>query len=100
MADPICPKMKSVVSDAITEMLAEAPEAERFKLHNGGTYVCIEGPAFSTKAESFMYRQWNGTVIGMTNVTEAKLAREAEIAYASVCMSESLCFPQLLISSH
>jgi 5'-methylthioadenosine phosphorylase len=53
---------------------------------NGGTYLCMEGPAFSTKAESNVYRSWGMDVIGMTNLTEAKLAREAEICYVSVSM--------------
>jgi 5'-methylthioadenosine phosphorylase len=55
-------------------------------LHRGGTYVCMEGPAFSTKAESNLYRSWGATVIGMTNLPEAKLAREAEIAYATLAL--------------
>jgi 5'-methylthioadenosine phosphorylase len=55
-------------------------------LHRGGTYVCMEGPAFSTKAESHLYRSWGATVIGMTNLPEAKLAREAEIAYATLAL--------------
>jgi 5'-methylthioadenosine phosphorylase len=53
-------------------------------VHNGGTYLCMEGPQFSTKAESKIYRQWGLDIIGMTNATEAKLAREAEIAYATL----------------
>ncbi|HMJ08292.1 MAG TPA: hypothetical protein VK468_04765, partial [Pyrinomonadaceae bacterium] len=56
------------------------------KTHRGGTYVCMEGPAFSTKAESNVYRQWGMDVIGMTNLQEAKLAREAEIAYATLAL--------------
>ena len=55
-------------------------------LHRGGTYLCMEGPAFSTRAESELYRQWGCDVIGMTNHSEARLAREAEIAYASLSM--------------
>jgi 5'-methylthioadenosine phosphorylase len=54
--------------------------------HRGGTYICMEGPAFSTKAESNVYRQWGMDVIGMTNLQEAKLAREAEIAYATLAL--------------
>ena len=57
------------------------------QLHRGGTYLAMEGPAFSTRAESNLYRSWGCTVIGMTNHTEARLAREAEIAYASLSMS-------------
>ena len=56
------------------------------EVHQGGTYVCIEGPQFSTKAESLLYRSWGVDVIGMTNMPEAKLAREAEICYATVAM--------------
>jgi 5'-methylthioadenosine phosphorylase len=55
-------------------------------LHRGGTYLCMEGPAFSTRAESELYRSWGCAVIGMTNHTEARLAREAEIAYATLAM--------------
>ena len=56
------------------------------RLHRGGTYLCMEGPAFSTRAESKLYRSWGCSVIGMTNHTEARLAREAEIAYSSLSM--------------
>lgn len=56
-------------------------------VHKGGTYVCIEGPQFSTRAESLTYRQWNVSVIGMTNIQEAKLAREAEICYSTLALS-------------
>ncbi len=55
-------------------------------LHRSGTYLCMEGPAFSTKAESNLYRSWGATIIGMTNLPEAKLAREAEIAYATLAL--------------
>jgi 5'-methylthioadenosine phosphorylase len=55
-------------------------------VHQGGTYVCIEGPQFSTKAESRLYRQWDVSVIGMTNLPEAKLAREAELCYATIAL--------------
>jgi len=57
-----------------------------FPVHNGGTYVCIEGPQFSTRAESHIYRSWKVDVIGMTNLQEAKLAREAEICYATIAL--------------
>ena len=57
------------------------------QLHRGGTYLAMEGPAFSTRAESKLYRSWGCSVIGMTNHTEARLAREAEIAYASLSMA-------------
>ena len=55
-------------------------------MHRGGTYVCIEGPQFSTRAESQLYRSWGASVVGMTNLPEARLAREAELPYASVAM--------------
>ncbi len=79
--DPVCPKLANIVADAIKSL--NIPEVH---LHCGGTYVCMEGPAFSTKAESNLYRSWDATVIGMTNLTEAKLAREAEIAYATLAL--------------
>lgn len=74
---------------ALSQVLAEAIAALEFhdiRLHAGGTYVCMEGPAFSTKAESELYRSWDASVIGMTNLPEAKLAREAEIAYATLAL--------------
>ncbi len=79
--DPICPQLAQVLAAAVESL--DLPEVT---LHQGGTYVCIEGPAFSTKAESHLYRSWGATVIGMTNLQEAKLAREAEIAYATLAL--------------
>ncbi|MBD2203642.1 S-methyl-5'-thioadenosine phosphorylase [Calothrix sp. FACHB-1219] len=79
--DPICQNLAGVVADAIASL--NLPEVT---LHRGGTYVCMEGPAFSTKAESNLYRSWGATIIGMTNLPEAKLAREAEIAYATLAL--------------
>jgi 5'-methylthioadenosine phosphorylase len=79
--DPVCPNLADVLADAIASL--NLPE---ITLHRGGTYVCMEGPAFSTKAESNLYRSWGATIIGMTNLPEAKLAREAEIAYATLAM--------------
>ncbi|EQD30460.1 5'-methylthioadenosine phosphorylase, partial [mine drainage metagenome] len=58
-----------------------------YSFHKGGTYVCIEGPPFSTKAESRLYRSWNADVIGMTNATEARLAREAGLCYATLALA-------------
>ena len=78
LADPVC--------HALSSRLAEAARAEKATLHVGGTYLCIEGPQFSTRAESRLYRQWGVDVIGMTNATEAKLAREAEICYATLAL--------------
>jgi 5'-methylthioadenosine phosphorylase len=77
--EPICKNLAGVLADAIASL-----NLTDVTLHRGGTYVCIEGPAFSTKAESNLYRSWDATVIGMTNLPEAKLAREAEIAYATL----------------
>jgi len=79
VADPVCLTLRSFLLESAREVGAKA--------HDGGTYVCMEGPAFSTRAESHLYRSWGASVIGMTNLTEAKLAREAEISYATVAMS-------------
>ncbi|HBB30328.1 MAG TPA: S-methyl-5'-thioadenosine phosphorylase [Cyanobacteria bacterium UBA8803] len=80
-ADPVCHQLAGVLADAVASL--ELPDVT---LHRSGTYVCMEGPAFSTKAESNLYRSWGATVIGMTNLPEAKLAREAEIAYATLAL--------------
>ena len=77
-SDPVCPQLAEVVYGAC--------QAEGVKATLGGTYLCMEGPQFSTKAESNVYRSWGMDVIGMTNLQEAKLAREAEICYATVAM--------------
>ena len=78
MAHPVCPRL--------TGALAEAAEEEEIPFHNGGTYLAMEGPQFSSLAESNLYRQWGCDVIGMTNMPESKLAREAELPYATVAM--------------
>ncbi|MHB1131897.1 MAG: S-methyl-5'-thioadenosine phosphorylase [Chloroflexota bacterium] len=78
-AEPFCPELSSLLFDA-----AKACGAT---VHRGGTYVCIEGPQFSTKAESQLYRQWGARIIGMTALPEAKLAREAEICYATLAFA-------------
>jgi 5'-methylthioadenosine phosphorylase len=80
-ADPFCPVLSRLLAD-VGESLMPAGR----QLHRGGTYLCMEGPAFSTRAESELYRSWGCSVIGMTNHTEARLAREAEIAYATLAM--------------
>mgnify|MGYP002785232169 CR=1 FL=1 len=80
--DPVCHNLAGVLADAVASL--ELPDVT---LHRGGTYVCMEGPAFSTKAESHLYRSWGATIIGMTNLPEAKLAREAEIAYATLALA-------------
>ena len=77
-ADPVCPEL--------VDVLARACGAAGVNATKGGTYLCMEGPAFSTRAESNVYRSWGMDVIGMTNLQEAKLAREAEICYATVAM--------------
>ena len=74
------------VSPVLLDALEAAAKAEGVACHRGGTYVCIEGPQFSTKAESLLYRSWAADVIGMTNATEAKLGREAGIGYASMAL--------------
>ncbi len=79
-ADPYCP----VLSNIIYASADKACRTKGSRVHRGGTYVCMEGPAFSTRAESQMYRSWGAKVIGMTGLPEAKLAREAEIAYATL----------------
>src|SRR5829696_9232986 len=77
-AHPVCGDLGGV--------LEESCRATEVKVHRGGTYICMEGPAFSTKAESHVYRSWGMDVIGMTNLQEAKLAREAEICYATLAL--------------
>ena len=74
------------VSPAVVDELEKALKAENIQHQRGGTYLAMEGPQFSSKAESHLYRSWNCDVIGMTNMPEAKLAREAEICYATVAM--------------
>jgi 5'-methylthioadenosine phosphorylase len=77
-ADPVCP--------TLSQILLEAGQKVGSSIYQGGTYLCMEGPQFSTKAESQIYRKWGVDVIGMTNLTEAKLAREAEICYATLAL--------------
>src|ERR1700687_1013742 len=77
-AHPVC--------EALGNVLEESCKAADVKAHRGGTYICMEGPAFSTVAESNVYRSWGMDVIGMTNLQEAKLAREAEICYATLAL--------------
>ncbi len=77
--DPVCPHLLKQVAQAAQDVDAS--------FHSGGTYVCMEGPAFSTRAESNLYRSWGAAVIGMTNIQEAKLAREAEICFATIALA-------------
>jgi len=77
-ADPVCTSLKNAILNANHNL--------GVKIHNGGTYVNMEGPTFSTRAESLLYRSWGADVIGMTNLAEARLAREAGICYATIAM--------------
>ena len=77
-ADPLCSQLADIVEKASTGI--------GFPIKKGGTYVCMEGPAFSTRAESHLYRSWGAELIGMTNLQEAKLSREAEICYLTIAM--------------
>ncbi len=78
-ADPVCA--------SLIDALVEASRGLDVTVHRGGTYVCMEGPQFSTRAESFLYRSWGADVIGMTNLQEAKLAREAEMCFATLALA-------------
>ncbi|MEX5216114.1 MAG: S-methyl-5'-thioadenosine phosphorylase [Nitrospiraceae bacterium] len=78
LAEPVCGRLGQIVEQAARSTGAV--------VHRGGSYLCIEGPQFSTKAESHLYRSWNVSVIGMTNMPEAKLAREAELCYATIAL--------------
>jgi len=79
LADPFCPEFST--------SLIQAAAAEGAHVHAGGTYLCMEGPQFSTRAESHLYRSWGADVIGMTNLQEAKLAREAEICFGTLALA-------------
>lgn len=79
MADPVCADLGGILSEAGVKVGAT--------VHRGGAYLCMEGPQFSTRAESLTYRTWNVEVIGMTNATEAKLAREAELCYSTIALA-------------
>ncbi|MFH1430803.1 MAG: S-methyl-5'-thioadenosine phosphorylase [Candidatus Uhrbacteria bacterium] len=80
-ADPVCPTLRDALASAVRRRFPE-------KLHDGGTYLCMEGPQFSTRAESMLYRSWDAVhVIGMTSMPEAKLAREAELPYAVLALA-------------
>lgn len=98
-AEPFCPVLRHILIDAGEELVKEQPaqaQAEQghepehahrpFHVHRNACYVCMEGPAFSTRAESLMHRLWGGDLIGMTAMPEAKLAREAELSYALVAL--------------
>ncbi len=95
-AEPTCPAFASAVAAAAAETgvleappgarLTARPPTDRKRLHRGGTYVCMEGPQFSTRAESLLHRSWGADLIGMTAATEAKLCREAELCFASLAL--------------
>ena len=78
LADPVCGELSALLCSALDRASA--------RVKRGGTYVCMEGPQFSTRAESNLYRSWGADVVGMTNLTEARLAREAEICYATMAL--------------
>jgi 5'-methylthioadenosine phosphorylase len=78
LAHPVCGRL--------SEQVAEAASAAGAGVHRGGTYLCMEGPQFSTRAESELYRSWGASIIGMTNLTEARLAREAELCFATMAL--------------
>lgn len=78
-SDPVCETLRGA--------LLKAAQLEEIVHHDGGTYVCIEGPQFSTRAESLLYRSWGVDVVGMTNLPEARLAREAQMAYATIALA-------------
>jgi 5'-methylthioadenosine phosphorylase len=80
LGEPYEPRLREVLLEAASDVVGDLD----LELHDGGTYVCMEGPAFSTKAESHMHRQWGADLIGMTAMPEARLAREAEMAYATL----------------
>ncbi len=85
-AEPFCPTLSGL-------LIASASELGDVKVHSGGTYICMEGPLFSTRAESRAYRSWGMDVIGMTALPEAKLAREAELCYATIaCITDYDCW--------
>jgi len=79
LAEPFCRDL--------SKLLVKSARAEKAQVHSSGTYLCMEGPQFSTRAESHLYRSWNAHVIGMTNLQEAKLAREAEICFSTLALA-------------
>lgn len=98
MSEPFCPMLRQMLLEAGKDLWVEGKPVAT---HGRGCYVCMEGPAFSTRAESIMHRLWGGDLVGMTAMPEAKLAREAEIAYALVtlvtdydCWKKQPCDPQ------
>jgi 5'-methylthioadenosine phosphorylase len=82
LAEPVCGVLHGLLKEAVGAIAVEGS-----KVHGRGTYVCMEGPGFSTRAESLMHRQWGGDLIGMTAIPEARLAREAELSYAMIALA-------------
>jgi 5'-methylthioadenosine phosphorylase len=92
MADPFCPVLNQVLYQSAQDAGAD--------VHSGGTYIAMEGPAFSTRAESYLYKAWGADVIGMTIFPEAKLAREAEICYSSIgCITDYDCWKEECVTA-
>ena len=92
LAEPFCPQLRQIIWRAAgggdpERMATDVLNFGNIRVHGRGTYVCMEGPAFSTRAESLMHRTWGGDLIGMTAMPEAKLAREAEISYALIALA-------------
>ncbi len=87
MAEPTCGRLRQKLIETASENLKSEIRNLKFRVHPKGTYVCMEGPQFSTRAESLMHRAWGGDLIGMTAMPEAKLAREAQICYALVALA-------------
>lgn len=86
-AEPACPELRGIIAEVARDVIGRRPAEENAEVHCGGTYVNMEGPAFSTKAESNVYRSFGFDVIGMTSLGEAKLCREAEICYQAMAMA-------------
>lgn len=85
MAEPTCTRLREKIAD-----IGRGIDAAH-KVHSGGTYVCMEGPSFSTRAESLMHQQWGGDLVGMTALPEARLAREAQMCYSLIGKQLSNC---------
>jgi 5'-methylthioadenosine phosphorylase len=87
MAEPTCGRLRQMLIETASENLTSKTRNLKFRVHPKGTYVCMEGPQFSTRAESLMHRAWGADLIGMTAMPEAKLAREAQMCYALVALA-------------
>jgi len=87
MAEPTCARLRQMLMKTASRKLKSAIQNRKFQVHPKGTYVCMEGPQFSTRAESLMHRAWGADLIGMTAMPEAKLAREAQMCYALIALA-------------